>query len=136
MTRQVLKDVLALLERQHHKPSPQWLIAADKHGNRARPVSPDAVTFSVLGAICRVAAGQTLTSAEPYADLTEAGDEALELVKNAALYFGYPALAEVDRAGVHEALRVVKAALHDYKPPEPRRHLHAVGTGSNPKGAE
>jgi hypothetical protein len=42
MTRQVLKDVLALLERQHHKPSPQWLIAADKHGNRRQ--EPPAVT--------------------------------------------------------------------------------------------
>jgi hypothetical protein len=142
VTRQVLKDVLALLERQHHQPREKWLIAVDEHGDRARPLSPAAVAFTLTGAIAKVAPGQSMTDETIYADFSAPGEAAHELLKDTreALYataenFPHMDLAAVDFAGAAAALRLVRAALNDYEP-EPRRHLHAVGTGSNPKGAQ
>lgn len=129
--RQVLIDTRNLLHDHHHTPDPQWLIAADKHGNRVRPISPEAVEFSVIGALCRIAPRHT---PGVYADLTEAGEAARALLVEMAEHQGYLLLNEVDKAGLTAIELLFSMALTQCEP-EPRRRLHAVaGTGSQPRG--
>lgn len=134
--RDVLAQAKELLTRHHYQPAGQWLIAVDARGNRARPVSPDAVAWSVIGALCHVAPGQTMASPEPYADLSAAGENAREVLAETASLHGFLSLAEVDRAGHAAVQRLCSAALTICEP-EPRPRLGALsGTGSQPRGVQ
>lgn len=131
----VLREAKELLTRAHHQPDSKWLIAADEHGNRARPVARDAADWSVIGALCKVAPGQTVTSPVPYADLSADGEAARDLLDEVRGRQGFLSLAEVDRAGGAAVQRLFQAALNLCEP-VPRRPSRALsGAGSLPRGA-
>lgn len=129
----VLREAKELLSRHHYQPDGRWLIAADAHGDRARPISPDAERWSVIGALCRVAPGQTVTCPVPYADLSAPGEAARVLLAEVAGLQGFLSLADVDRAGHGAVQRLFAAALNKCDP-EPRRPRALSVAGSNPKG--
>lgn len=133
--RDVLRQAKELLTRHHHQPDTPagWALAVDAAGDRARPLSPYADAWSVMGALCKVAAGQSVTNTRLWADLSAVGEEARVLLDETAVRQGHVSLAAVDRAGHGAVQRLFAAALNQCDP-EPRRPRALSVAGSNPKG--
>jgi hypothetical protein len=133
----VLREALALLTRDHHRPERggQFAIAVDQHGQRVRPLSPDAVAWTVAGAIEKVDPAKSATDESVYADHTYVGWQAWELLCDAAEAMGLPEgkVVEADYAGAAVVRQLFMRALN--VEPERRRVRAGARTGAQPRGA-
>lgn len=135
---QVLTEALEVIKRDHTSVQ----LAVTARGQKCRPLDPDAVSWSSVGAICKVAPGRSVHDDTCWADHTEAGWEAFLLLCDAARQQGYRDLldlgcvAMVDAAGESPAWTMFARALQ--LAPDRRKHRPraGAGSGSSPRGVE
>lgn len=139
--RDVLKEALRVVERDHCAPPPwRTFLAVDDTGQGVKPLDPRAVAWTSIGAVCKVAPGLSATDPTVWADHVSVAWEAALLLDEAAGQQGYAHSTNVDRAGRAAALRMFWRALQlaepDHTPGGRRRRAAAgAGSGSSPKGA-
>jgi hypothetical protein len=134
---QILREAKQVLTQGGHTTQ---RLAVNHRGDFVRPLDLKAVAWTSTGAVGKVAPSLSRTHASIHFDLTTEGQEAIDLLNEAAHLQGYRGdpdypLAEVDKDGLAAALRCFAKAMQ-LAPSERPRRKPAAGTGSAPRGTE